>query len=169
MQNAEGGNKKLNVELVILVLLFGIFCSLILVYIGKKRSTSLSNKLQPVTSINAAPLPTGTHIFTVSYGGIIDEKPRISSIKVDPLSPLLGAIQKISFSATSTLPIAQVASIIYTDNKKQPLSFHLVRGTTKNGEWEAQWHMDDTTNKTYKIIFHLVNKQDVRDDEIVFR
>jgi hypothetical protein len=169
MSTHEKDSKKMKVEMIVLVALLIVFATLLFVYVARKKSPPVIYTLNPSISANKTPLPTGTQVFNVSVGDIKDNKPKMSLIRIEPLDPLFGGSQKITFQASSPFPIAQVASVVYTDKKTHQLVFNLTKGTRELGEWTATWNVDDTYEKTYRAVFHLVNKSDVRDEEITFR
>jgi hypothetical protein len=169
MLHTEKDNKKMKVEMILLVLLFIVFSVLLYAYVAQKSASPIIYTMRPSASANPLPLPTGIQVFNVSYGSVTDDKPKMSLIRIEPVDPLFGEAQKVVFQASSPLPIAQVASVVYTDNKTHVLDFSLTKGTRELGEWTANWKMDDTYEKRYKIQVHLVNKKDVRDEEISLR
>lgn len=170
----------IRIDIVVLCVLLFIFFVLLAVYIGQKMKSSsppvrvesesaAGGGTRPTPNIPVFPLPTGKQSYTVSYGDKNVVKPKMVSIAIDPLESPIGSKHTLTFSVTSASPVTQIKTTLFSDNKTMDLPSTLVRGTAAKGDWEAVWTTDDTTDKIYKITFHLESAQGVRDDDIVLR
>ena len=163
------GNKKIGKTWWIVLVFIVVMGVGIAVFVYLRTTHTVTPKKPVPIIVSPQALPTGVQSFGVSYGDVKDNKPRLSLITVDPMTPAKNAIQKIVFTAQSPLPIIQVASVIRTDHGQHPLFFTLTSGTPTNGTWTATWKMLDAYDKTYEILFHLVTKDSYRDDSLALR
>lgn len=134
--------------------LFGILSVKVEKPSGQSNGTTEEVALPP----KATPTPTklypdnknsGTYNISQASG---TPGPKITSLTLDPLDPKLHEKQIIRTHLSYTSPVTSAIVTYTSDNKERTIPLTRISGSSNNGDWQAEWTVDDTVLYTYHVI-----------------
>ncbi|MCG2789885.1 MAG: hypothetical protein L6405_08085 [Actinomycetia bacterium] len=142
-------NKKILLELLILVILLGLIVFIVFKYYRSKIITTekpveQTAEQQPTPTPTPSPisLPPGKGTYNVSQGK--HQGPSISQVSFDPLDVRSGQKLTIIVKATDTAPVTSVTAVLQLDQTQKDLVFKLINGDALSGDWQTSIKIEDT-------------------------
>lgn len=157
------------IGLIIVLVLIGV---LVVILVNPAGFKSLTNKLAlvpasptPTNAPTAIPTPTptprpiakGPQEYTVM--GSTD--PKIKGFKISEFDPKMGQSQTMTVSVVDTgnVPITKVEVKLITDHRTHVYPLSLVSGSKTDGEWAANWTIDDSHDYIYSAVYSAKNEK----------
>ena len=160
-------NKKILLELFILVILLGLIVFIVFKYYrpntltGEKPAEQTAEQ-QPTPTPLPSPcipkiLPGGKQVYRYSHGKDVIG-PKLQIVTIDPFDPQSNQVINVTAEIKHDSPVTKATATLVTDNKSAPAVMELVSGEPANGTWAVQLQLEDSYRCTYQLNFDLQSK-----------